>query len=189
MRLPTALLLVCLALVLGACGTLRTTYDYDPGYGFPEAGTWGFMPEPESGDRMSESELAHRRIRTAIEIVMDAKGFREVDENPDIRIGYHTATQEEVTHEVVNSYYDGWGYGYYRRPYYYGGMMVEHTTVRDRRWEVGTLVVDVYDVASRELVWRGSGEETVHHARDPQKEQAHITEAVTKIMEPFPPGN
>lgn len=189
MRVKSALLLATLALTLSACASVRTAYDYDPGYAFGDVRTWAFMPEPDSGDRMSDSELAHRRIRTAVEIAMDAKGYREVSENPDIRIGYHTATHEEVSHDVVNTYYRGWGYGYYGRPYYYGGMLVETTTVQERRWEVGTLIIDVYDVASRELIWRGSGEETVHHARDPRKEQQHITEAVAEILEPFPPGN
>ena len=44
------------------------------------------------------------------------------------------------------------------------------------------------DVASQELVWRGTGEGEVHQASDPEERQRRADEAVWQVMSSFPPG-
>ena len=53
---------------------------------------------------------------------------------------------------------------------------------------MGTLIIDVFDAAERELVWRGSGEGRVNQARSPEDRQERIDDAVRKILRDFPPG-
>jgi hypothetical protein len=48
---------------------------------------------------------------------------------------------------------------------------------------IGTLGVDMYDSASNQLVWRGSGTKTLDSNPKPQKRQENIEKAVTKPAE------
>jgi hypothetical protein len=94
---------------------------------------------------------------------------------------------DAVSYQTMNSYYGpGWGYGMYRYPY---GPTMTTSTTTERRYTMGTLIIDVFDVAAQELVWRGTGEGEVHQARDPADRQARTDEAVWQVMRSFPPGD
>ena len=184
-----ALTAVAVAATLAACSGISTSYDFDPSFDFAEARTWDWMPAPplRAGDSRANNRLDDQRIRAAIELAMEDKGMQKVDADPDVRVGFHLALDDAVSYETMNSYYGpGWGYGMYRYPY--GGTMTTSTT-RERRYTIGTLIIDVFDVNAQELIWRGTGEGEVHQARDPQERQERADEAVWQIMRSFPPGS
>jgi len=51
----------------------------------------------------------------------------------------------------------------------------------------GTLVVDVYDARTGELLWRGWAEDAMAYAPEPEHMSEFIEETVGKIMQTFPP--
>jgi len=53
--------------------------------------------------------------------------------------------------------------------------------------ELGTLVVNIYDPAKRELVWRGSAAKTLDIKKDPEKNYRNLEKAVAKLLRDFPP--
>jgi hypothetical protein len=53
---------------------------------------------------------------------------------------------------------------------------------------MGTLVIDVFDVEKKALVWRGVAEGQVRQSQDADKQKERINDAVRKILEEFPPG-
>ena len=181
-------------LVLSAtagCSGMSTSYDFDPNFAFAEVTTWDWMPAPpiRGGDSRTESRFVDQRIRAAIELAMEDKGLQKVESDPDVRVGYHLALDDAVSYETMNSYYGpGWGYGMYRYPYG-GTMSMSTSTTRERRYTIGTLIIDVFDVDAQELVWRGTGEGEVHQASDPQERQRRADEAVWQVMYSFPPDN
>ena len=61
-------------------------------------------------------------------------------------------------------------------------------TPRSARPWPGTLVVDVYDARTGELVWRGWAQDALAHAPEPEHMSEFIDETVGKIMQTFPPG-
>jgi hypothetical protein len=103
-------------------------------------------------------------------------------------VGYQVILDEEVSYNTVNTGYGGgWGYGGWYGPGY-GGMGVSTSRTYENRVQVGTLIIDIFDVESRELVWRGTGESEIHEIPDPQERQARLNEVVDKIMQDFPPS-
>lgn len=54
-------------------------------------------------------------------------------------------------------------------------------------YEEGTLILDVVDPKSKELMWRGSAQDEVNFKSTPEKAQAQINEAVNGMLEHFPP--
>lgn len=184
---------VGLLAALSACSSgIQTTQDYSPDFSFAQIQTWDWMPEPPrtgAANPRADNDFVRTRLRNAIEATMEDKGFQKVDGgDPDVRVGFHLALDEGVDYRTLNTYYGGgWGYGMYRYPY--GGMGMSSTTVQERRYTVGTLIIDVFDVASQQLVWRGAGEGRLKDpTTDPVERQRRADDAVWEIMRPFPPG-
>ena len=50
---------------------------------------------------------------------------------------------------------------------------------------VGTLVVDLYDTNSAQLVWRGEAQDQL--SEKPDKDTRKLNKAVEKMFEKFPP--
>jgi hypothetical protein len=71
------------------------------------------------------------------------------------------------------------GYGGYR----YGGMGTSTTTVSE--YAVGTMVVDIFDTKSKQLIWRGIGSDEASDKAD--KNQKKIAKATEKMFKKFPP--
>ena len=52
---------------------------------------------------------------------------------------------------------------------------------------IGTLVVDLYDVAAKKQVWHGIATKTLNPSKDPQKNQETTQKAVAKLLKNYPP--
>ena len=69
--------------------------------------------------------------------------------------------------------------------YRVGGWGGPQTYVRD--YDEGTLLIDVIDPATMQLLWRGSGTGVVDPQASPEKREQRINEAVEQILADFPP--
>jgi uncharacterized protein DUF4136 len=88
-----------------------------------------------------------------------------------------TQTVMDVDHFGYGGYYGWGGWG--------GGFAT--STVNVREIPVGTLMVDIVDSASKELVWRGVASDTVNPNAKPEKREKNINQAVAKLFKKFPP--
>lgn len=64
-----------------------------------------------------------------------------------------------------------------------GGMGASTTTVN--KYNVGTLVLDMWDAKEHRLVWRGIASDTL--SKDPKKNAKTIDQAAQKLFEKYPP--
>ncbi len=192
MRFHRLALAATLLLVASACGGLKTSYDFDPSANFAGFQAWDFI---ESAPNPQLDQLSVQRLENSIVRTLASKGMERVDV-ADVRqgdgiqfaVGYQVILDEEVSYNTVNTGYGGgWGYGGWYGPGY-GGMGVSTSRTYENRVQVGTLIIDIFDVESRELVWRGTGESEIHEIPDPQERQARLNEVVDKIMQDFPPS-
>jgi len=156
--------------ILTACSSVYVNTDYDKKANFSSYKTYAFL---KSGiDKAEISDLDKKRILYAIDDAMAAKGFTK-SENPDILISIFTKERERV--DMYQSYSFGWGWnpwwGFnYNRPI---------TTTE------GTLLIDVLDAKTKELIWQGKG--SGYLTQNIDKKDARIQEFVTKILEKYPP--
>ena len=177
---------VALSLALSGCASIDVNTDYDPTTDFTAYQTFAWMEGTGGGsdDPRVAGDLMDQRFRRAIESELVSRGMRKLESGrPDVFIGYQVALDDRVDYQTVNSYYgSGWGYrGVY-------GVGVGSTQQYAREYTLGTPVIDMFDAARRELVWRGTGEGKVDAARNPQERQERVNEAVTAILEDFPVG-
>jgi uncharacterized protein DUF4136 len=120
----------------------------------------------------SPNPLGQQRIEEAVNGQLAAKGLTRVTEDPDVFVATHMTTQNQK--ELV---VDGFGGG----PFWGGG----YGTAKVKNYTQGTLVVDLYDGHTKQLVWRGSGTDTASDKADKNTEM--IQKAVAKMFAHYPP--
>jgi hypothetical protein len=116
------------------------------------------------------------RIKEAVNTALAAKGLMPVESGGDVSIVAMEMTQN---HPTLNTYYDGFGGGWR-----WGGGFGNATTTVDN-YKVGTLVVDLFDAKSKQLIWRGSSSDTL--SKDSAKNIKNLDKGVQKTFDHFPP--
>ncbi|MCL7963359.1 MAG: DUF4136 domain-containing protein [marine benthic group bacterium] len=191
---PAGILLAGLALT--GCSGLESWSDFDPAKAdeIRAYETWDWAPfegekagDIRSNDRLVDDPMTDRRIRSSVEAKLAEKGLRRTEGgSPDFRIGYHVSIDGRMDVTYINSYY-GYGWGGYWGPYG-PSFGMGYSTPSVRQYNEGTLILDIVDGSSNELVWRGVVSGEVHEKRDAQERQEAIDRAIGEALKDFPPG-
>jgi len=184
-------LLMVLSAVLAGCSSMEINYDFDPKANFSGLKTYAWLKEkqkPTGDPRIDGNTILEARIHEAVNRGLAARGLREVDTDADILVAYHVSLDKRRSVQTLNNAYGygpGWGYGYGAsyRPGYWAG--APETYVYE--YEEGTLILDIVNPKNKELMWRGSAEDEVHFKSTPEKDQVQLNEAVSRMLEHFPP--
>jgi hypothetical protein len=137
-----------------------------------------------------ENPLVDKRIVTALENTLALKGLTKAERDPDVNVTYHSSTTKDIaidTNTWGYGYGSGWrwghgGYGYGGSGY--GGGPLS-TTTTTRTYTRGTLVIDIWDARTKQLVWRGTAVDTV--SDDPEKNDKKVHKALEKLFKKYPP--
>lgn len=164
-------------LALAACSSgPEVKTDSDPAVNFGQYHTYNWLTQPDGA-----SPLVAQRIMDNVNAALQAKGWQQSAQQPDVTLAAHVATQQR---QRMDTFYDapvygGWGWrgGY--------GMGMSTTTVST--YNVGTLVVDMFDTRTKRGIWRGSASGTVPSS--PEKVNAAVQAGVQKMFAAFPPGS
>ena len=127
--------------------------------------------------------LSTQMLQNAAAREMEARGYTRSDD-PDLVINFKGQLEEKTDIESTPAPYygPGWGYGGWGGAYCGGWGGTEVTT---RRYNVGTLVMDVVDRDKRQVVYQG-GIEGVVTREMMQNREATITAAVGHIFSKYP---
>ena len=178
-----------LALVLAGCGSgISVTSDWDPGVDFSAFNTFVVLDEATGGQGLDQ--LTQNRIKTSIANTMQAKGWRQVNspDEADAAVGWQLTTEQRSSFQTVSTGWNNYGWG---RGGWYGGMGMGMSSSRttERRYEVGSLAIAVFDIEREQMIFTATGSKELSSGqRSPEESQKRIDEAVAKILEEFPPG-
>ena len=164
---------------LAACATLSVQTDFVPDTNFAGYRTFALASPDDAavtGPAGLSNPLMDRRIRNAIAGELRSRGYQEVEPGEaTFLVAYHAAVEGKLDVQTVNNYYGyGWRGGY-----------VNDTDVRP--YDEGTLVVDVVDAGSEELVWRGTVKAEVDIDASAEKRDERLRDALQKLFDEFPP--
>ena len=173
---PTYHTAVCTLLFLVALGTalaqqVKTDFDHQANFAHYKTYSWQ--------DVKVKNPLWTDRIKNAVNAQLEAKGLSQVESGGDVAIVAIATTQ---TQRTLNTFYDGFGGGWRWRGF--GGMGEATTTEQD--YKEGTLVVDLYDAKTKQLIWRGSAKDTLSNKAE--KNLKNLDKGVAKMFKNFPPG-
>ena len=128
------------------------------------------------------NSLWDARIKNAVDTQLAAKGWTQVASGGDVAV---VAIKTSQTQRTLQTFYDGFGGGWGWRRFGGGGFGDATTTEQD--YKVGTLVIDLYDAKTKQLIWRGSAQDTVSDSA--AKNEKNLDKGVTKMFKAFPPGS
>jgi hypothetical protein len=144
--------------------------DYDRSTDFSQYKTYSWEKV------QTQDPLWVNRIKQAVNAELTAKGLTPVASGGDVAIMAIEMTQNQ---QSLNTFYDGFGGGWR-----WGGGFGNATTTTEN-YKVGTLVVDLFDAKTKNLIWRGSSSDTLSNKSD--KNIKNLDKGVKKMFDHFPP--
>jgi hypothetical protein len=147
--------------------------------------TWG-KAESNVENPVYESELISKNIRSTIEKEFAKRGISEDPTDPDFVVSYKTFTEQKP--ELTSGGYYGYPRGlypwrFYRYHMFYGLPYGWSTPRQERTYTEGTLMIDITDKKTKELVWRGVVKGNVEDLSALQKQ---IQKGIKAIMKKYP---
>jgi Domain of unknown function (DUF4136) len=177
MRNALFALATCIAMT-GCASPLTTDFDYDTAADFGTLKTYDWMPA--TGNAASD-QLLVKRIRTAVDSQLQAKGHAPAPDNPDFLIAMQLSGRTAYGGSTGVGMSVGIPVGRAGRISVGGGKSkpIEKTE--------GTLVLDFLDAKSKALVWQGTASGAVQPSTSPEQQQQRINEVVAQLLAQFPP--
>jgi hypothetical protein len=169
-----SLVLVLLSMTCAFSWAQKVNVDWDKTATFTGFKTYTWAPGTPV-----KNPLMDQRIHDGIDQHLASKGLQKVESSadPDLVVIYHGAVEQQTQ---INTTSTGGGWG----PYWGGGGM-QMATTNVEQIPVGELVVDIGDVKTKKLLWRGTATDTV--SSKPEKNTQKIDKALDKMFDKFPP--
>ncbi|MEY2412653.1 MAG: hypothetical protein QOD84_1259 [Acidobacteriaceae bacterium] len=158
--------------LMGSAFSQKVQTDFDHQANFSQYKTYSWQ------EIKVANSLWDPRIKNAVDAQLSAKGWTQVASGGDVAVVAIATTHTERTLQTV---YDGIGGGWRWRGF--GGMGDATTTEQD--YKEGTLVVDMYDAKTKQLIWRGSAEDTVSDKAETNEK--NLEKGAAKMFKKFPP--
>jgi hypothetical protein len=179
-RTPALYMLFSLAL-LGHAFAQHVQTDFDHQANFSQYKTYSWK------EIKPANSLWDARIKNAVDAQLSAKGWAQVNSGGDVAIVAIKTTQTQRTlHTFYDNYGDfggGWGW----RAFGGGGFdSFGESDTTEQEYKDGTLVIDMFDAKTKQLIWRGSAEDAL--SDNAEKNEKNLDKGVAKMLKDFPPG-
>ena len=172
----TAVCTLVFLVMLGTAFAQHVQTDFDHQANFSQYKTYSWQ------EIKPANSLWDARIKNAVDAQLAAKGWTQVDSGGDVAV---VAVKTSKTQRTLQTFYDGFGGGWGWRRFGGGGFGDATTTEQD--YKVGTLVIDLYDAKTKQLIWRGSAQDTLSDKAT--KNEKNLDKGVAKMFKKFPPNS
>jgi hypothetical protein len=121
------------------------------------------------------NQIVDAQIKQAVDAQLSAKGLTKTDsDKADLYVEYQIATDQERQWNAYGTG-GGWRFG--------GGM----ATATQSTITIGTLVLDMYDPSTKQLVWTGRASKSLDPSSNQQKNEERLNKAMAKLLKTYPP--
>ncbi len=167
MKKVICLLFAACMLAPAGCGNVSVQQDWDPVYDFATVDSYAWLPI-RSTPNIGEPRL--KRLVAAIDAEMAAKNLALTADDPAVLLVLHVASERRLD---LNQY---------------GGTSGWNSSSTDSGdLDKGSIMVDVKDGATRELVWRAVADGKVDASASPEEQTKRFAKLAKKLFEKFPP--
>jgi len=165
------LVILTLLVTCSVCLGQDVRTNFMPGTNFSQYHTYKWITI-DGG--VHPNQIVDAEIKQAVDAQLSAKGLTKTDsDTADVYVGYQVAVDQEKQ-------WNGWGMGGGMR---WGGMAsATSSTITN-----GSLVVDMYDVSKKQLVWSGSATQTLDPSGNQEKNMKSLNKAMGKLFKKYPP--
>lgn len=145
-------------------------YNFMPGTDFSKYHSYKWVTI-EGGSH--PNQIVDQEIKQAVDSQLAAKGLTKTDsDKAELYVGYQIAVDQEKQ-------WNAYGMGGPR----WGGM----GTATSSTISNGTLVLDMYDPSTKQLVWTGNATKTLDPSGNQEKNQKDLNKAMQKLLKNYPP--
>ena len=153
----------------------KISTDYDHAADFAKYHTYSF-------DKVqTQNPLNVQRVKDAVTKDLSARGMQQVPSGGDLTV---TAIGGAKTEQEYNTFYEGLGGRGFGWRGWRSGFGGGDATTTVQQIPVGTLMLDMYDGSSHQLVWRGSATADISNKAD--KNVKELDKSVDKMLDKFP---
>jgi len=191
----TVLSLLLPLIFLFSCSSLDVTNDWDRNVDFRSFKTFSLYPwDYKNGYQINDYDK--QTILNTIQNELEDKGYTYVKDSGDMVVSIFITLKGKTSYDAYTNHYGGWagyggGWGYYGFGYGYGwgpgygyGTGYSTTTVTERHYNEGSLIIDVFNAADKKLIWQGIGSREVEYDLDKRDEK--LPKNVHQILAKFP---
>jgi hypothetical protein len=125
-------------------------------------------------DPMVNNSLANRALRQTVANEFEALGYVDVEWSPEFVVAVYATTHARLDPGI-------WAYGYLYWPQWWSMTIPDQTLTT---FDEGTVVVDVVDPETLELLWRGSARASI--GSDPLENAKQVVTIAAAIIDRFP---
>lgn len=183
MRYPRSYLVLAAILSLTGCAT---SYDVHtmaaPRVALTEFRSFHLLPTPRRSDGyvpsgafdpMVSNSITNRALRASVQDAFHSRGYIDVEWMPDFVVAVYASARNRL--DLAQ-----WQYGYSRWPRWWSvGVSTSATEYKE-----GTVIVDVIDPETLELLWRGSATATL--GDNPEENTKELQKAAMAVVAKFP---
>lgn len=175
---------------LTSCTSVKITNDWDKNVDFASYKTYSLFPWDKHNDQVV-NDYDKQTILSAIKAEMNKRGYKHVERNGDLIVSTFVIVEEKTSYQAYNNHYGGYGgygggWGYYGGGafYGYGWGGYNSTTVYKTDYNQGTLIIDIFQLSNKSLVWQGvgSGEVTDNY----EKRDRRLPNYISQIFRRYP---
>ena len=165
----TRLAVLCLALCIVSSAAIAqqvsVNYNHNANFGQYHTYAWG-----SNNKNAIRNSILAQVAQQDIEAAMAQKGFQKVEEsaNPDLVLTASGGEHEQTSYNAMGMRGIGGGFG----------------SITPQQNVEATMIVSLYDVKQKELIWRGIAEDTLNN--NGNKNQKEVQKAVEKMFKQWP---
>jgi hypothetical protein len=165
-----ASLAILLFLAAGELRAQDVRHNFMPGTDFSKYHTYKWVAIQGGAH---PNQIMDAEIKQAVDSQLAAKGMTKTDnDKADLYVGYQIAVDQEKQ-------WNAWGSG--------GRVMGGMASATSSTINVGTLVLDMYDPSTKQLVWTGNATKTIDPSSNQEKNMKNLNKAMAKLLKDYPP--
>jgi len=185
------LLMPVMLLFLFSCSSLQVTNNYDKNVDFKSFSTFSLYPWDKQNDSLI-NDYDKQTIINSVKNEMTRRGYQYVEKNGQLIVSMFVILKNKTEYQSYTNHYGGYagyggGWGYYGAPWAYGygwGPGYSSTTVTSRDYVQGSLLIDIFELEGKKLIWQGIGTGEVDD--DPATRDKNLPKNISHIFRRYP---
>jgi hypothetical protein len=178
-------------LVAVSCRSVKIDNNWDKEVDFSTFKTYSLYPWDKQNDQVL-NDYDKMTIAGAIKNEMNLRGYKHVEKGGELMISTFVIIEEKSSYQAYNNHYAGWagyggGWGYYGNAGFYGygmGPGYNTTTIYSTSYNQGTLIIDIFRLKDKRLVWQGIASGEVQE--DLEKRDKRLPMTISQVFRRYP---
>lgn len=176
-------LIAVVAIFIAGCGRQDVATNKLAQVDLSNYDTYAWLPSGDTSmNSLSKDPTLAAGVREKVNSELNQRGYKLNPKYPDFLVLVHTMYNEKVDVNTLPNSYSYYGPGFNTGPWYdgyYSGYnsigYINGPSVNAVEYTKGTVVIDIVDADTKEVVWRG-------RAADPIYDQTEIVEEAREIV-------